>query len=134
MSSSAYANNRTENILVIGEGLTQGLADTSLTAEKMYSINFAATKAKFYLSFHYNTANSYLLFNGTEIIKFKAKDSEIIANPLCLGNIPEDFSEAKMKETGLYGTVYDFSVDYRPIAVDDILDIQKCLMEKNNIK
>ena len=41
---------------------------------------------------HYNGANSYLLVNGTEIIKFKAKDSEIAATPLFLGNISKDFS------------------------------------------
>ena len=83
---------------------------------------------------HYNGANSYMFVNGTETIKFKAKDSEIVANPLCLGNISEDFSEANMKETGLYGTVYDFSVDPRPIAVDDYWDIHKYLMVKNDIK
>ena len=60
---------------------------------------------------------------GTEIHKFKAKDSEIAANPLCLGNISEDFSKDNMKKTGLIGSVYDFSVDYNDIAVNDILDI-----------
>ena len=83
---------------------------------------------------HYNGANSYLFVNGTEIIKFKAKDSEIVANPLCLGNFSEDFSMGNMKETGLYECVYDFSVDYKAIAVDDILDIHKYLMEKNNTR
>ena len=53
----------------------------------MYSINFAVAKNKFCLSLHYNGANSYLFVNGTEIIKFKAKDSEIISSRLCLGNI-----------------------------------------------
>ena len=53
----------------------------------MYSINFTVTKKKFCLSLHYNGANSYLFVNGKEIIKFKAKDSEIVASPLCLGNI-----------------------------------------------
>ena len=80
---------------------------------------------KFCLSLHYNGDNSYLFVNATEIIKFKAKDSEIVANPLCLGNISEDFSVANMKKTGVYGSVYDFSVDFRVTAVDDILDIQK---------
>ena len=47
----------------------------------MYSINFTVTKKKFYLSSHYNGANSYLFVSGTEIYKFKAKDSEIVANP-----------------------------------------------------
>ena len=38
-----------------------------------------------------------------------------------------------MKKTGLNGYVYDFIVDCEAIAADDILDIHKCLMEKNNI-
>ena len=50
----------------------------------MYSINFTENKKKDCLSLHYNGANSYLCVNGTEIIKFKAKDSEIVATPLCL--------------------------------------------------
>ena len=88
---------------------------------------------KFCLSLHYNGANSYLFVNGTEIHKFKAKDSEIVASPLCLGNISKDFSVDNMKETELNGYVYNFSVDYDVIAVDDILDIHKYLMEKNGI-
>ena len=84
------------------------------------------------LSLHYNEANSYLFVNGTEIIKFKAKYSEIVATPLFLGSISEDFSPVNMKKkTGLYGYVYDFSVDYDAIAVDDILYIRKYLMKKN---
>ena len=82
---------------------------------------------------HYNGANSYLFVNGTEIIKFKAKDSEIVATPLCLGNISKDWSVDNKKKTGLNGYVYDFSVDYDAIAVHDILDINKYLMKKNNI-
>ena len=69
--------------------------------------------------------------NGTKIIKFRAKDSEIVANPLCLGNISENFSVDDMKKTGLYGSVFDFSVNYRVAAVDDILDIHKYLMEND---
>ena len=88
---------------------------------------------KFCLSLHYNGANSYLFVNGTEIHKFKAKDSEIVASPLCLGNISKDFSVDNMKETELNGYVYNFSVDYDATAVDDILDIHKYLMEKNGI-
>ena len=81
---------------------------------------------------HYNGANSYLFVNGTEIIKFKAKDSEIVATPLCLGNISKNFS-ADIRKTGLYEYVYYFSVDYDAIAVDDILDIHKYLMKRNGI-
>ena len=86
----------------------------------MYSINFSVTKRRFCLRLPYNGANSYLFVNGVEIIKFKAKDSEIIPNELCLGNFSKDFSASNMKKAGLYGTVYDFSADYGDISVDDI--------------
>ena len=56
----------------------------------MHSINFAVTKKKFCLSLHYNGVNSYLFVDGTKIYKFKAKDSEIVAVPLCQGNISKD--------------------------------------------
>ena len=85
------------------------------------------------LSLHYNGANNYLFVNSTEIIKFKAKDSNFIATPLCLGNISKDQSVDNMKDTGLNGYVYDFSVDYDATSVDDIKDIHKYLMKKNNI-
>ena len=99
----------------------------------MYSINFTVTKKKFCLSLHYNGANSYLFVNGTEIYKFKAKDSEIVATPLWLGHISKDWSIDNMKKTGFNGQVYDFSVDYNSNDVDDIKDICKCLMKKNDI-
>ena len=86
------------------------------------------------MSFHYNGTNSYLFVNSTVIIKFKAKDSNIIATPLCLGNISKGWSVDNMKDTGLNGYVYDFSVDYGAISVDDIKDIHKYLMKKNNIE
>ena len=74
-----------------------------------------------------------MFVNGTEIYKLKAKDSEIVASPLCLGNVPKDWSTDNMKRTGFNGYVYDFSVDYDAINVDDIKNIHKYLMEKNNI-
>ena len=64
----------------------------------MYSINFTEHNKKFSLSLHYNGANNYLFVNGTEIHKFKAKDSEIVATPLCLGNISKDWSLDNMKK------------------------------------
>ena len=118
--------------LVLGRGPTQGL-ESSLTAEKMYSINFTVTKKNFCLSLHYNGGNSYLFVNGTEIIKFKAKDSEIVASPLCLGNISKDWSTDNMKKTGFTGYVYDFSAEYNAVTVDDIKDIHKYLMKKSDI-
>ena len=82
---------------------------------------------------HYNGANSYLFVNGTEIIKFKAKDSEIIPYSLCLGNISKDWLQDNMEKTGTNGYIYDFSSDYKAIATSDILDIHKYLMKNNNI-
>ena len=86
------------------------------------------------LSLHYNRDSSYLFVNGEEIINFKAKDSEIVPYPLHLGNVSKDFPLLNTTNTGLYGYIYDFSVNYGAIANDKILDIHKYLMEKNNIK
>ena len=99
----------------------------------MYSVNFTDNGEKYCLSLHYNGANSYLFVNGTEIIKFKAKYSEIVVTPLCLGNISKDWSLDNMKDTGLNGYVYDFTVDYNAVVVDGIKAIHKYLMKKNNI-
>ena len=85
------------------------------------------------MNLHCNGANSYLFVNGTEIPKFTAKDSEIVLNNLCLGNVSKDFSASNMKKTGFNGHIYDFSVDYDAIDVDNILDIHKYLMKKNDI-
>ena len=64
----------------------------------MYSINFTVTRKKFCLSLFFNEDSSYLFGNGTEIIKFKAEDSGIIANPSSLGNISKEFYVADMKK------------------------------------
>ena len=82
---------------------------------------------------HYNRANSHLFVNNTENHKFKVKDSDIVAAPLCLGNISKDWSVDNMKRTGFNGYVYDFSVNYDATDVDDILDIHKYLMERNDV-
>ena len=114
MSSSAHIDNKKKEISVLGKGPTQGLEHT-LTAEKMYSISFTVTKKKFCLSLHYNGANSYLFVNGKKIVKFKAKDSAVVATPMCLENISKDWSVNNMKKTGLNGYVYEIIVDYEAI-------------------
>ena len=121
-----------KDILILGKGPTQGLQHT-LSPEKMYSINFTEKNKKFCLSLQYNKENSYLFVNGTEIHKFKWKNSEILAYSLCLGNISKDWLVDDMKKTGLKGYVYDFSTDYNYILVSGILEIHKYLMEKNEI-
>ena len=100
VSSSVHANNKTKNLLILVEGITEGLDDTTLTTEKMYPINFSTTKKKLCLSLHYHGATSFSFVNGTEVIEFKAKYFEVVANPPCLGNISEDFSGDNMKKTG----------------------------------
>ena len=72
---------------------------------------------------YYNGVNSYLFVNGTKIYKFKAKDSEIVVGPTCLGNISKDWSVDNMKRTGFTGYVYDFRVDYDSVVIDDIKNI-----------
>ena len=68
------------------------------------------------LSLHCNGAKSYLF---VEIIKSKAKDSEIKPTPLCLGNVSNKFLLIIWKRLDFI----NFSVDYDAIVVDDILDI-----------
>ena len=78
---------------------------------------------------HYNWEKSYLFVNGKEIRKLKTKYSEKLATLFCLGNISKKWTVDNMKKTKLNGYVYDFSVDYDAIAVNDILDIHNYLMK-----
>ena len=82
---------------------------------------------------HYNSDNSYLFVNSKKVTKFKAKNFELIKYPMCLGGLSKDYSKNCCKDTGLNGNVYEFSVDYSAITNDEILDIHKYLMKKNNI-
>ena len=77
MSFSVYATNRANNIYLMGEGLTQGIHDTTLYAEKNYYRNFADTGKKFVLSLNCNGDDSYLIVNGRQELKFKAKAEKI---------------------------------------------------------
>ena len=86
-----------KDILILGKGPAWGLEHT-LSAEKMYSINFTEKNKKLCLSLHYNNTNSYLFVNGTKIITFKSKNTEIHPYPLCLGNISKDWSVYNMKK------------------------------------
>ena len=132
MSSSVHIDINKKGILILGKGPTQGLENTALTAEKEYSLNFTSQQKKFCLSLQYKGVNSDMFVNCVEIYKFK--NSEINGAPLCLINISKDFSADNMKKTELHVYVYDISVDYYSIYVDNILDIHKYLMVKNNIK
>ena len=100
MSSSAHIDNKKKDILILGKVPTQGLDDTTLTAEKEYSINFTEQQ-KNYFNLHYNRVSSYIFVNGVEIYKFKAKDSGVNASPLCLGNVLKGFLADTMNKKGL---------------------------------
>ena len=132
MSSSSLIDNKEKDIFILGKSPTQVLEHT-LTEEKMYSINFTKNKKIICLSLQYNRANNYLFINGTEIIRFKAKDSEIVATSLCVWNIRKVISVGNMKKTGLNRYLYTFSADYDAIASADILDNHKYLMKKDGI-
>ena len=83
----------------MGDFLVQGINDTTLYAEKIYSQNFTAVNKKFVLSLNYNGDNSYLFVNGKEELKFKAKDDQIAKKILCLGNISDDWTAANAEKT-----------------------------------
>ena len=106
MSSSVHVDNNGKGILILGEGPTQRLHDTTLTAEGKYPINFTQSGKRFVLSLHYNESNSFLFVYATKVYQFKAKNSEIKDYALCLGNMLKDFTINNLKKkTGLKGVV-----------------------------
>ena len=64
MSFSVHKTNRANHIYVMGAGLTQGIHDTTLYAEKNFYRNFTDPGKKFIISLHYNGDDSYLFVNG----------------------------------------------------------------------
>ena len=71
---------------------------------------------------YYNGANSYLFVNGTEIYKFKAKDTEIVASPLCLGNIYKDWSTNNTKKKQVLMDISMILVKIMMLLVSMILE------------
>ena len=98
ISSFVNIDNKNKDILILGEGPTQGLDETALTAESKYPINFIQPRKRFVLSLHYNESNSVLFVNTTKIYQFKAKYSEIKDFALCLGDISKYFTVNNMKK------------------------------------
>ena len=94
MNSSVRIDNKNKDILILGEGSTQILDDTTLTAKAIYLINFTQPNERFPLIPHYNGSSSFLFANATKIYQFKAKDSEIINYALCLDNISKNFTSS----------------------------------------
>ena len=101
-NSLVHANNKANNIYVMGDSIVQGINDTTLYAEKICSQNFTAANKKFVLSLHYNGDDSYLFVNGKQELKFKAKDEQIVKEILCLENISDDWTAENAQKTGFW--------------------------------
>ena len=134
MSFSKHANNKANNIYVMGKDYVQKINGTTIYAEKIYYRNFTDPGKKFVLSLHYNNNNSYLFVNGRQELKFKAKTDQLDKEKLCLGNLSDQWTTRESEKTGLYGKIYDFVVDYEQIAeTTKILDMHKYLIIKHSI-
>ena len=99
----------------MGKDFLQGINDTTLYAEKVYSQNFTQLNKKFVLSLHYNDDNSYLFVNGKQELKFKYKTDQLVKEKLCIGNLSNNWSPIEAQKTRLYGNIYNFAVDYKAI-------------------
>ena len=73
MSFNVHTTNRANHIYVMGTGLTQGIHNTTLYAEKNFYRNFTDPGKKFMLSLHYNGDDSYLFVNGKQELKLSVK-------------------------------------------------------------
>ena len=128
MNLPVHIDNKNTDILILGEGPTQGLDNTTLTAEAKYWINFTQSGKKLVLSLHYNGSNNFLFVNDTKIYQFKAKNTEIKDYTLCLVNISKDFTINNI-ENRIKIRVKLLSVDFNPIDTSNILDIHRYLVK-----
>ena len=134
MSSSVHAINRANHIYLMGTGLTQGINDTTIHAEKNFYRNFTDFGKIFVLSLHYNGDNGYLFVNGREKLKFKAKTDQLVKEKLCIENLSDQWTTSESEKTGVYGKIYDFVVDYEQFSgVKTICDMHRYLIIKHNI-
>ena len=133
-AKNVHKTNRENHIYVMGDGLTQGIHDTTLYAEKNFYRNFTDPGKKFILSLHYNGDDSCLFVNGRQELKFKCKTDPLVKEKLCIGNLGDQWTTSESEKTGLYGNIYDFVVDYEQIVgVKAIYDMHSYLMIKHNI-
>ena len=133
-SSLTHSNNKASNIFAMGDLFVQGINDTTLYAEKVYSQNFTQPSKKFVLSLHYNGDDSYLFVNGKQELKYKCKTDHLVKEKLCLGNLSDQWKKSESEKIGLHGNTYDFVVDYEAIVgVGPIYDFHRYLMIKHNI-
>ena len=106
MSSSVHATIRVNRIYLMGTGLTQGINDTTIYAEKNFYRNFTDFGKIFVLSLHYNDDNSYLFVNGRQELKLKAKTDQLVKEKLCIENLSDQWTASESEKTGVYGRIY----------------------------
>ena len=116
-----HSNNKANNIFIMGDGFVQGINDTTLYAEKIYSQNFTQPSKKFVLSLHYDGDESYLFVNGKQELKFKCKTENLVKEKLCLGNLRDQWTTSESEKNGLYGSIYDFVIDYKKIEKVNVI-------------
>ena len=127
MSFGVHATNKANHIYLMGDGLTQGINDTTIYAEKKYFKNFTEPNVKF-------VNDNYLFVNGRQELKFKAKMGQLVKEKLCIGNLSDQWTTSESEKTGLYGNIYDFVIDYEEILLlKTIYDMHMYLMIKHDI-
>ena len=134
-SSLLQSNNKANNIYVMGKDFVQGINNTTLYADKVYSQNFTQPSKKFVLSLHYNGDDSYLFVNGKQESKFKCKTENLVKEKLCIGNFSHQWTTSESEKLG-YMEIFmvGFVVGYKVInGVKQIYDMHRCLMTKHNI-
>ena len=117
MSLSVHIDYKNKDIVILGKGQTQGLRNTTLTEEAIYSINFTQPNKRFVLSLHYTVRNSSLFINTTEITNTEYYWFQRILQLII------------WKNTGLKEIAEFFSVDFDPIDTNNILDIHRYLIK-----
>ena len=106
MSFCVHATNRANNIYVMGDGLTQGIHDTTLYVEKNYWRNFTDPGKKFIISLHYNGDESYFVVNGRQELKFKAKTDQLVKEKLCIGNLSDQWTASESEKKQDYMEIF----------------------------
>ena len=131
-SNSKFDDNRKLNFTCLGRGYTEFFKGKNVFAESVFKKNFTKNNIKFVLSLHYNSDKSYLIVNGEEIYNFKALKN-LKAGTLALGILHKNYPDEEVKDVSLYGNVYEFSVDYRALEVEEIKNIHTYLMKKHGV-
>ena len=134
-SSNFHVDNCKNNFLVLDEGSSHSINGSYGSPEKTFSINFSTVNTKFYLGLHYNGDNSYLFVNEKEIFKFKTNDGIVnFLTQFFLGIISYGFGGTESREVSLKVSLYNFSAAYIAIDKSDILNSNKYIAVKNNMK